>query len=166
MSRRRTVWASAALTCVAVAMASSALTAVPGIGAFHRLLHPGLAAVGLEQDWRIFAPNPRRTGIRLEATIAWSDGAHTVWRIRRGDPWLSAYADYRWRKWAEHASLDRAAPRLWASAARYIARRLPARPGAVPVELRLIRYARLVGPAGSREPRPWSHVELYRARLG
>jgi hypothetical protein len=147
-------------------MASAALHEVPGIAPLSRLLRPATTTAGLDQDWRIFAPNPRQFGIRVEAAVAWSDGAQTVWKGRHGDPWLGAYDDYRWRKWAERASLDPQGPRLWASAARYIARRLPGRPGAVPVELRLIRYARPLPPPGSRRPpQPWSRVELYRARL-
>jgi hypothetical protein len=141
------------------------LSGLPGVSTASRAARPVTAGLGLEQNWNVFAPRPRREGLRIEAEVRWSDGARTTWRIPAGGAALGAYRDYRWRKWSEHASSAREGPWLWGPAVRYVAATLPARGAAVPAEIRVVRYTRPVAPPGGGEPRAWTGVDVYRARL-
>jgi hypothetical protein len=138
---------------------------VPGLAAVSRLVAPVTVALGLDQDWRIFAPEPRREGLRIEATTLWADGSRTAWRVPDRDPVVGAYSDYRWRKWLENAGDDRLGQWLWPRAARYLARTQRAPRRGLPVEIRLFRYTRPVPPPGTSASPPWSGGEVYRARL-
>ena len=162
----RTAAANGGLACLSVLIVSAALADVPWVARVSRPLQPVTGALGLEQNWNVFAPRPRRDGLRLEALVTWSDGRRTVWRIPSGEPWIGGYRDYRWRKWAEHAGLGRNAHALWRPAALYVARRLPARRAAVPRAIRLVRYLQPVPPPGVHAERPWIATDLYEARLG
>ena len=113
----------------------------------------------------MFAPRPRQAGLRIEVIVDWSDGTREVWAPPTGDPLLSAYRDYRWRKWSEHAGSDRAAARLLPPAARYVAARLPHRPGAEATHLRVVRYVAPLAPPGEKRLTRWTPVEVYRADL-
>ena len=62
---------------------------------------PYLNAIGLDQGWGAFAPEPRRTSIDLVARIRYEDGTKRTWHYPRGGPVFAAYSDYRWRKWLE-----------------------------------------------------------------
>ena len=59
---------------------------------------PFVEATGLDQNWGVFAPNPRRQGIELEARIVFADGTRAVWTHPKGDPVIHAYRTVRWRK--------------------------------------------------------------------
>jgi hypothetical protein len=98
----------------------------------------------------------------LEAVVSWSDGRQTVWRIPEADALLGQYADYRWRKWMEWAASDERGPDLWRRLAEHLAPRLPRRKGAVPRELRVIRYTERLPRYGDPV---WQAAVLYRAEL-
>jgi hypothetical protein len=121
--------------------------------------------LGLEQNWGVFAPEPRRDSLRIVALVDWSDGSRTVWRPRLRGAGLGAYGDYRWRKWEEHAGTDAEGRRLWPAAARFIARLLPRRGAVRPVALHLIRYMQPVPGPGSGARPGWRGTEVYRAQL-
>jgi hypothetical protein len=73
------------------------------------ILKPGqkyLNALGLEQNWGVFAPDPRRQVIGLRARITYSNGDVEIWRPPSGGPLIGTYWDYRWRKFAEFATAD------------------------------------------------------------
>jgi hypothetical protein len=154
--------ATVALSLAAAVIVLSALPHPPGAD----VLRPLTSAVAVDQDWRIFAPEPRREGVRIEAVTEWSDGRRTAWRIPSGGPLLGAYRDYRWRKWAEYVASDEVGPWLWGPFARYALRRLPVRPGARPQRLRIVRYSRSIPPPGSEHEPAWTATELYSAELG
>jgi hypothetical protein len=124
-----------------------------------------VTAAGLDQDWRLFAPDPPQAGMRLEAVTTWSDGARTLWHMPTDGALFGAYRDYRWRKWAENAGADDAGPKLWRPAVRYFAARLPRRPGATPLEVAIVRRTRWLPAPGDPGGAPWVAVVLYRARL-
>jgi hypothetical protein len=133
------------------------------VGGSARRALPAVTVAGLDQDWRLFAPDPPRSGLRLEALTTWSDGARTIWRMPTGGALIGAYSDYRWRKWAEHAGADSPGRALWRPMVRYVAARLPRRPGATPIEVAIVRRTRaLARPGGDR---PWSTLLIYRARV-
>jgi hypothetical protein len=126
---------------------------------------PAMRATGLDQDWRIFAPDPRGRVIRLEARVKFADGRTATWRVPRGSALVGAYWDYRWQKWTEHMLLDSGVESLWHGTTDYIAREYD-RPGDVPVEVELIGYDRTIpapGDAGAAEP--WRARTFYRAAV-
>lgn len=77
--------------------------------------------VGLDQNWGIFAPDPRREVLALEARLTYLGGRTETWHPPTSGNFVGAYREYRWRKWVEHARLD-ARSELWEPLARYVAR--------------------------------------------
>lgn len=148
------------VSLVAVSMPSSRLR--------DTLLTPGepvLHATGLDQDWRIFSPDPRVTAIRLEARIEFSDGGVAAWRPPGGGAVLGAYWDYRWRKLTEHVLLDPNAGPLWRRLTDYVARIYIER-GRRPARISLIAFERPIPPLGSamRVVR-WRERAFFRATV-
>jgi hypothetical protein len=144
---------------------SFVLVGAPGVNAIQQRTAPLVTAAAVDQDWRMFAPAPPRTSQRLEAVTLWSDGRSTVWRIPTHEPLLGTYSDYRWRKWSENTASDAIGSGFWRPAARYVIAHLPARPGATPRLLRLVRFSRDLPAPGEGGMGPWRSVELYRAQL-
>ncbi len=123
---------------------------------------PYLNALGLDQRWNVFAPNPRRQEIYLEARITDADGRVRIWHAPRGGPLLSAYWDYHWRKWVESAIADAHRDDLWEPTASWIARKESQR-GRSPREVTLIRRWRdLKAPGTVPENGPWRSFDYWR----
>ena len=158
----RRLLAHFALNGAALVIVLAALANVAGISRLSQILRPATNAAGIEQDWRVFAPNLRQFGIRLEVVVERSDGTREVWTPPHGGRLLGGYRDYRWRKWMERASADRIAPWLLPPAARYLTRQLRGHPG---TRLRVIRYTLPLAPPGAKQPARWTATELYRAEL-
>jgi hypothetical protein len=127
-----------------------------------RLIAPAnsyLAALGLGQNWGVFAPNPRRDVIYVAAEIEYADGSSSTWSVplRTG---LMAYSDYRWQKFGEHLRLDKNRE-LWPLFAGYLADREIA-DGRTPVRVSLVRrWAELRPPGGTTELGPWRLFVYY-----
>ena len=105
--------------------------------------------LGLEQDWALFAPDPRSFGVSVHATLTYRDG-----RTRRWDPphnglLVASYRTYRWQKYVERLRADDYA-NLWEPTAYWLAREYG--PGVVKVVL--TRTFRDVADPGSGLPRP------------
>lgn len=81
-----------------------------------------LTATGLDQNWGVFAPDPRREVIALEARIAYAGGDKRVWRPPESGALIGAYRDYRWRKFVENAISPSNRDELWRSTALFAAR--------------------------------------------
>jgi hypothetical protein len=104
--------------------------------------------VGLDQDWRVFAPGPRPYSVGVFARVTRPDGSVGVWRPPDGDPVVGPYRTYRWQKMVERLRGDDHAF-LWEDAARFIADEVGG-----PVErVELVRTWRFVTPPGAEEPR-------------
>lgn len=102
-------------------------------------VRPFVNAAGLDQSWAVFAPDPPRQELELEARIVYDDGTERTWRVPTGDPVLGAYRDYRWLKWAEWmTSASGFNIVLWKPAAAWIARQ-EQRAGRRPVSVSLVR---------------------------
>jgi hypothetical protein len=131
------------------------------------LLKPGqpyLNAVGLDQDWALFAPDPRRTAIGLRAVVRYDDGTSATWTIPQDDPVIGAYRDYRWRKWMENVIMDSNRP-LWRPAALWAARE-EARPDKREFDVTLVRLdASLLAPGTTPIRGPWVAQAFYNLRL-
>jgi hypothetical protein len=87
---------------------------------------PALSALGARQVWSVFAPDPNQVVAYVSVRFTYRDGSVSTWRIRKGDPLLHAYRDYRWLKLAENvARAQTAATNLLVWAARTQAQHKP-----------------------------------------
>ncbi|MEA2299391.1 MAG: hypothetical protein QOF77_2327 [Solirubrobacteraceae bacterium] len=121
---------------------------------------PYLNALGLDQSWAIFAPDPRRAVIDLRAVVRYDDGSTRTWRIPHDDPVIGTFRDYRWRKWLENVIAD-ANPQLWRPAALWVAGQ-ETRPGRRAVQVTLVRrVAPLQPPGQSPSQLPWQEKLFY-----
>jgi hypothetical protein len=89
-------------------------SARPTAGAF-------VQVVGLEQDWALFAPNPRSYSVGVYATITHRDGRVETWVPPHNGLLLSPYRTYRWQKYVERLRGDDYS-NIWEPSARWIAR--------------------------------------------
>jgi hypothetical protein len=98
-----------------------------------------LAATGVDQQWNIFAPDPRAVSIQLEARVRFRDGSTSTWRPPRGNALTGQYWDYHWGKLVEHVTFDQgpSADALRDGVARYAARQVQA-PGRAPSQVTLV----------------------------
>jgi hypothetical protein len=113
-----------------------------------------LNATGLDQSWRLFAPEPRRQSLALSARVEYASGGTRTWRLPRGNALIGSYWDYHWQKWLEFVLSNRHM-NLWKPAAEFIARDSDG-PGRRPVRVTLIRatsYNRAPGQHPDHNPR-------------
>ncbi len=93
--------------------------------------------MGVEQEWGVFAPNPRSQSLDLEATVTFADGSTATWHLPDGDQLTGALRYYRWRKWLERVRADDFRE-IWSPTAHWIASLYEHRPSPVR-EVALIR---------------------------
>lgn len=117
-------------------------------------------AVGVDQSWGVFAPNPRRNTSYVFARIERADGSVAA-RTIPTDRGLSAYSNYRWRKFGEQlwspstSAADRAGFARW-----IVDRDLAA--GERPVRVTLLRHTRATrAPGPGADYGPWREVAFY-----
>lgn len=129
--------------------------------AFKRLLTPGLqpvaTATGLEQDWRMYAPEPLRRVEYVEVRVTMADGAQRIWTNPRGDRVVGTFAWYHWQKLKENLVRE---PGIRAGLAHWVIRQLTRlTERAVRVQMTL-RAESLPAP-GTNTPRTTDHEILY-----
>jgi hypothetical protein len=128
---------------------------------------PFLYATGLDQNWGVFAPDPRRQSLGLEARLVFSGGGQRVWRPPDRDPFVGTYSDYRWRKYMENAVADNGNPELSRGIGRWLAQSTGKGPE-YPVTIAIVkRHADLPPPgasAAARQSYSESPVLTYRPR--
>jgi hypothetical protein len=151
------VWSLAALLVSNLPPSELEETARPAVA-------PLLEAAALSQTWNLFAPDPRRSTLRFEARLAYADGSQLTWHPPDGDPFISEYRSYRWRKWATNTMSDRRAD-MWPEIARWLAEQ-HRRDGQLPTEVILVRqfYFAPAPGSGERSVPAWSDDVLYVAR--
>lgn len=110
---------------------------------------PVVQAIGLEQDWALFAPEPRSFGVGVLATVTHRDGRIEVWEPPHNGILVSPYRTYRWQKYVERVRADDYAG-LWEPTARWVARQA----GDDVVKVVLTRTFREVAVPGDGQPRP------------
>ena len=115
---------------------------------------------GLEQNWGVFAPDPRRETIDLVSRVTYDDGRESIWHVPRRNSVVGAYADYRWLKWLEFTYQD-AGAELWKPAASFVAR-IHTSDERRPTTVRLIRrWQPLLPPGPGPERAQWNEAVLY-----
>ena len=70
------------------------------------VLQPVASATGLEQSWRMYAPEPQRRQEFLEVRVTMANGVQRVWTNPRGDRVIGAFAWYHWQKVKENVVHD------------------------------------------------------------
>jgi hypothetical protein len=127
------------------------------------LANPYSAALGLDQDWAVFAPEPRRIVIDMQARISYADGSTRVWHVPVSNDFVGSYWDYRWLKYMETAIKD-VNQRLWVPFAIWVARR--ERSSSPTVKVELIRRWSDLTPPGRRGPSrsPWHQYTFFTFR--
>ncbi|MCU1594329.1 MAG: hypothetical protein JWO12_1721 [Frankiales bacterium] len=83
---------------------------------------PLVQAVGLEQDWALFAPDPRGFSVGVYATVTHAGGRTERWQPPHNGLLVAPYRTYRWQKYVERLRADDYSG-LWEPTARWIARR-------------------------------------------
>lgn len=110
-----------------------------------------LYPIGLDQDWALFAPDPRAFSVGVYARIMYADGRERIRVPPHNGRVLAPYRSYRWQKYVERLRADDYAS-LWEPTARWIAR--DAGPGVTKVVLvRTFRDAVVPGSGEARVPR-------------
>jgi hypothetical protein len=136
-SGRAVISAFVVLTALAILLTSIPASPLRRTG--DATFRPYIDAVGLDQNWEVFAPDPRRIVLDFEAEITYDDASTAVWRVPRGGMIVDTYRFYHWQKWMEHARADDTQAVLWEPAARFAAREM-ALPGKRVVKVELVRY--------------------------
>lgn len=90
-----------------------------------------------EQQWGVFAPDPRQTSLRIEGRITFEDGTTAVWHLPQGPRIGANLRYYRWRKWLERVRADDYSS-MWEPTARWLADEFSGGPSPV-VKVELVR---------------------------
>ncbi len=83
-------------------------------------VRPVVLAIGLQQGWKLFAPNPTRTVVHVEAEVRLADGEVVIFDFPENGNGFGALRQYRWRKYLRRVRLSEYR-RLWASTAEWVA---------------------------------------------
>jgi hypothetical protein len=122
---------------------------------------PYLNALGLDQAWGVFAPDPRRDSIDISAVVTYDDGRVAQWNIPRNGALIGSYTDYRWGKWEEFLIQPGVGNSLWLPAAQWAASRVT-RPGHTVKRVVLVeRYRQLFAPGVSPSQGPTRRLVFY-----
>ena len=108
-----------------------------------------LLPLGLDQDWALFAPDPRGFSVGVDARLTYADGRERTITPPHNGRFLAPYRTYRWQKDVERLRADDYAS-LWEPTARWLAREHG--PGVRKVEL--VRTFRDAVTPGSTDARP------------
>ncbi|MGB6205801.1 hypothetical protein [Mycobacterium sp.] len=115
------------------------------------VLQPIASATGLEQSWRMYAPDPPRRQEFLDVRVTLANGVQRAWTNPRGDRVVGAFAWYHWQKVKENVVHD---PASRAGVAHWIVRRLTGRSErAVRVQM-ILRTESLPAPGTNGSPVP------------
>lgn len=151
---------SVGLVFALLAFLSSNLPASEIQRRLNRVVHPVRDAIGLDQNWSVFAPDPRSETWRIRADISLSDGSSVRWVIPDGDAFIGEYRFYRWKKYAEGV-YQRNRSAAWPHLALWLVRQTD-RPDRHPVRVELTRMWSPFNPPGSRvTQRPQEEQVFY-----
>jgi hypothetical protein len=130
------------------------------LSAGHRYIY----GTGLDQNWGVFSPDPRRVTIQVRADVTYADGSKTSWEIPRRNPVVGAYVDYRWLKWAEYVVSPEFIPTLDRPFALFVARRVST-PTHRPVRVALTNTWYDILAPGAHQPRLVHHSTFFTTQI-
>lgn len=111
-------------------------------------VRPIIMFSGLWQNFEVFAPDPRKVNIHLDAEVTFADNTRTIWEYPRMDKldYLERMVKERYRKLGmDYANWDEN-KKIWPDLARYIARQEAASRGRVPIQVVLRRHFTFIPP--------------------
>lgn len=123
------------------------------------ILQPIAAGTGLEQGWRMYAPDPIRRLENVEVVVTMADGGQRVWTPPSGDRVIDPFAWYRWQKFKEQVVRD---PVGRAGLAHWVIGELT-EPSDEPTRVEMILRTEELAPPGKDGPRTTSVETLYEA---
>jgi hypothetical protein len=117
-------------------------------------------ALGVDQVWGVFAPDPRREVLDIDARISYSGGATETWNVPVYGDLIGGYRDYRWLKYMENAARpDERGLHDWLSGWLASERRAQ---GRQPVNITLLRRSYELAAPGKPQPEPkFAESQLY-----
>lgn len=121
------------------------------------VLQPVASAAGLEQDWRMYAPEPIRRQEFVEVRVTMADGVQRVWTNPRGDRVVGAFAWYRWQKLKENLVRE---PAIRVGLAHWVVHRLSGRSERA-AHVQIILRTELLPAPGADGPRTPGEEVLY-----
>ena len=121
------------------------------------VLRPIASAAGLEQSWRMYAPEPIRRLEHVEVRVTTADGDIRVWTNERGDPVIGVYAWYHWQKLKENLVRE---PEIRAGVAHWVVQQLTGRSEEA-TRVEMILRTELLPPPGANRPRTTAVETLY-----
>ena len=125
-----------------------------------KVVRPYITALSLDQNWGVFAPDPRRETLDFFARVRYADGTEEDVRMPTGGRLVGAYWDYHWWKWVESVTNDQRQA-LWKPAAVWFSRRATTDTRR-PVQVTLVRRWYQIFPPGPGPSRgPWQEAEYY-----
>ncbi len=114
-------------------------------------------ALGLRQDWMMFAPNPMRENTFIDAEIICRSGRKHIWTFPQMQElgYAERYAKERYRKFANERLWVKENAAIWPDAARFIAR-LNRDPSDPPQTVKLAHYRSVIpwAPPPGEQPPP------------
>jgi len=124
---------------------------------------PYMTSTGLMQGWAMFAPEPYRLDVSVEAQITYAGGEMRSWYFPRMAKlgYADRYGKERWRKYVEIMHQDQYRM-LWPAAVRYAAQQNNIRPSDPPVHVELVRHWRFIPAPGETVP-PMQSLSIYSA---
>ncbi len=123
-------------------------------------IRPVVYTLGIDQGWGVFAPNPSKTSVIVEAEVAFSDGTTERFEFPDGDPFIGAYREFRWRKLERRFRTDSSWTSLRSPTAEWIARQFVSSERAV-TSVTLVRYLARTPRAGSDDERVYERDDFY-----
>jgi hypothetical protein len=128
---------------------------------FKRRLTPALQplalATGLEQDWRMYAPEPLGRLEFVEVRVTMTNGVQRVWTTPRGDRVVGALAWYHWQKLKENLVRE---PTIRVGMAHWVVHRLTG-PSERAARVQMILRTELLPAPGADSPRAVGEEILY-----
>jgi len=116
-----------------------------------------LLPIGLDQDWSLFAPEPRGFSVGVFARITYVDGRQRIRVPPHNGHLLAPYRTYRWQKYVERLRADDFS-NLWDPTARWIADEA----GADVAKVELVRtFQDVVIPGSSQARKPAGEFTFY-----
>ena len=120
-------------------------------------LQPLAVATGLEQDWRMYAPEPLARMEFVEVQVTMKDGLQRVWTTPGGDRVMGPFAWYHWQKLKEN--LVRV-PEIRAGLAHWVIRRVTGSSERAS-RVRMILHSELLPAPGTDSPGAVGEEILY-----
>jgi hypothetical protein len=120
-------------------------------------LRPIASAAGLEQSWRMYAPEPISGLEGMQVRVRMADGSERVWSWDRGDRVIGPFAWYHWQKLKEQAIRE---PGSRAGIAHWVVRELTT-DAERPVRVQMFFRNELLPPPGNDGPKTVTMNTIY-----